>query len=77
MAGRLPSCSSRKVIAAVVRLGASHVRTKGSHAVYLRETRHGPRTAPIVLNKKDIPEGTLRVFLRQLDISVEEFEQNL
>ena len=45
--------------------------------MYSRATRHGLRCAPIVLNKKDIPGGTLRVFLRQLDISVDEFEQNL
>ena len=74
---QIPLCSSREVTAALERLGAWHVRTRGSHATYARMTPNGRRITQVILGKREIPRGTLRSILAGLDIPVEAFRQAL
>ena len=71
----LPLCSSRQLIAALGRLGASPGKTaKGSHASYNRKTQDGRiLTAVVILGRKEIPKGTLRRILSNLEIPVSDF----
>ena len=75
--GPLPLRSSREIIGALERLGAWHVRTRGSHATYARMTPSGRRITQVVLGKREIPRGTLRAILAGLEIPVEVFRQAL
>ena len=76
---RLPLCSSNEVISALERLGAYAGRAKrGSHASYHLRGRDGRiRTGVVILGKREIPKGTLRYLLKNLDISVEDFLEAL
>ena len=77
MTPRLPSLSSRQVIAALKNAGFVDAprRGKGSHhALVLRADQ--PRLV-IVPDRKDIPIGTLRAIIRQAGMTPEEFVQHL
>ena len=76
MSRELPLCSSREVKSALERLGAypSAKRTSGSHATYYRDMPNDRKVlAVIVLNKKEIPRGTLKNILSGLEITDIEF----
>ena len=73
----LPLCSSRTIIHAIERLGAFHIRTKGSHATYGRHTASGRKITQVVLGKREIPRITLRAILVGLDIPIEDFRREL
>jgi predicted RNA binding protein YcfA (HicA-like mRNA interferase family) len=44
----------------------------GSHLVYKKTTSEGTRNVVVVLNKKEIPIGTLKSVLRQAGITEEQ-----
>ena len=72
---KVPLCSSKQIAAALVRLGAKAGKSKGtSHQFFHRSDasrrRHG---GVLVMGQSEIPRGTLRSLLQQLDISLEEF----
>lgn len=82
---RLPRVKATEVIRALERLGFEQVRQKGSHVVLKKRVTLGEgETQEIVefgcvvpLHQKDVAVGTLSNILRQADVSVEEFIQNL
>ncbi|MBI2816065.1 MAG: type II toxin-antitoxin system HicA family toxin [Acidobacteria bacterium] len=55
------------------RLGFRQIRQRGSHAVF----RHpdGRWTSLTVHHGRDIPEGTLRDMIKDMGITVEQFEE--
>ena len=70
---RLPRIGSRKVIAALERLGFTSVRTKGSHLVMHRVDGSGRRLVCVIPLHDDIAIGTLRSVLRQAEVDPEAF----
>lgn len=69
----LPVVSGQQTIKALTRLGFERVSQRGSH-VKLRSNEG--RTA-IVPMHDELARGTLRSILRQADISIEVFRENL
>ncbi len=71
----LPLCSSGDVIKALTKAGFQpRGKSKGgSHQAYVRRASPRNFTAIVVLNKKEIPRGTLAGILRQANLSHEEF----
>ena len=73
--GPIPLCSSREITAPLERLGAWHVRTRGSHATYARITPNGRRITQVILGRREVPRGALRAILAGLEISIDAFRQ--
>lgn len=71
----LPLCSSGDVIRALTKAGfEQRGKSKGgSHQAYIKQASPRNLTAIVVLNKKEIPRGTLNGILRQANLSQEEF----
>jgi predicted RNA binding protein YcfA (HicA-like mRNA interferase family) len=82
---KLPRIKATEVIRALERLGFEQVRQKGSHVTLKKQITiaEGDEEKTIEvgcvvpLHHKDIAVGTLANILRQADVSVEEFIQNL
>ncbi|MBX3388541.1 MAG: type II toxin-antitoxin system HicA family toxin [Phycisphaeraceae bacterium] len=70
----LPVMSGLEVIGALARFGFQHRRTKGSHAILVRES---PRLAVTVPLHRELDRGTLRAIIRQSGLSVETFVASL
>jgi predicted RNA binding protein YcfA (HicA-like mRNA interferase family) len=66
--------SSRQIQAVLIKLGFSFVSQKGSHAKF--NDKKG-NIVILPMAKKEIPEGTFRSILKQADISIKEFKENL
>ncbi len=75
----LPLRSSLEVIAALIRLGCYEGKEKaGSHLLLHRQTPDGRTvTGVVVLGKREIPKGTLRNALKQLEIDASDFLEAL
>ena len=72
----IPLCSSREVIAALLRLGAYPGKaTRGSHSSYHRQREDGPGV--VVLNKREMPKSALRRILDNLEIPPQDFIEAL
>ncbi len=69
MSPALSDLPVRKVIRALESVGFSHVRTKGSHAVY--RDQHGRVT--VIPQHGTIKRGTLASILRQAGLAPDEF----
>lgn len=69
---KLPRISGKECVAALTRMGFVLVRQRGSHLV-LRRGSDGC----VVPNHKEIRTGTLSGILKQANVSVEEFIENL
>ena len=72
-------CSSRQLVAALVRLGCYYEKSgSSSHRTYRRRLPYGTiLRAPIVLGKSEVKRGTLRSILRLLQISETDFDRAL
>jgi predicted RNA binding protein YcfA (HicA-like mRNA interferase family) len=69
---KLPRISGAEAIRALQRLGFDKVRQSGSHVVMRRATK-----GCVVPLHADLKVGTLAGLLRQADISIEAFLDNL
>jgi predicted RNA binding protein YcfA (HicA-like mRNA interferase family) len=71
---KLPSLSTRQLIAALRRAGFSDapVRGKGSHHALLRRDPGGRKRLVIVPERRDIPRGTLDGILEQAGLTADE-----
>ncbi|MBE3096344.1 MAG: type II toxin-antitoxin system HicA family toxin [Planctomycetes bacterium] len=72
---RLPSLSSRQIIAVLRRAGFGEApdRGKGSHRALYRADASGRVRLVIVPQRKDVPRGTLLAILDQAGLSRDEF----
>ncbi|MCA2923733.1 MAG: type II toxin-antitoxin system HicA family toxin [Microcystis sp. M038S1] len=73
---KLPRISSREVIRSLERLGFEQVRQTGSHVVMKKETEEGTIGCVIPVHR-ELKVGTLSGILKQAQVTVEEFTENL
>jgi predicted RNA binding protein YcfA (HicA-like mRNA interferase family) len=70
--GRLSGFNYRKIVKKLKALGVRFDRqAAGSHEIWFHEVRNLYTTIPN--HPGDVPEGTLRAILKQVDISPDEF----
>ncbi|MEE8525306.1 MAG: type II toxin-antitoxin system HicA family toxin [Thermoanaerobaculia bacterium] len=72
---RLPTVKPRRVVRALRRAGFEEHHQRGSH-LYLRHPE-SRRMTSVPMHPGDLPKGTLRAILRQVEITVEEFVELL
>lgn len=75
----VPLCSSRQVINALQRAGFKPARDAVSdHQAFVKVHSDGHKAiAIVVLGKREVPRHTLRIILRQAELTVEEFRSLL
>lgn len=73
---KLPIIKDKELIRALNKLGFFKHRQKGTSHLILKHPNGRRTTIPIHPNK-DIPRGTLRSILRDIDISPENFKRLL
>jgi len=75
MSGKLSPAKPREVIHVLERIGFQQIRQSGSHATF----RHsdGRWTIVAIHPGKTIPAGTLRKIIRDVGLTVEEFQAML
>ena len=71
---KLPRVSGQEVVSALTRLGFRVRRQHGSHIIMRRDDPFGQTVVP---NHREIDTGTLRAIIRQVGISVDEFNKLL
>jgi predicted RNA binding protein YcfA (HicA-like mRNA interferase family) len=69
MTDKLPIISGKEVVKALCKLGYSINDQKGSH-IHLRHPVRKPLTVP---NHPEIARGTLRIIIKDADLTVEKF----
>jgi predicted RNA binding protein YcfA (HicA-like mRNA interferase family) len=69
MTDKLPILSGKDVVKALGKLGYTINDQKGSH-IHLRHSVRRPLTVP---NHPEIARGTLRIIIKDADLSVENF----
>ena len=73
---RMPRISSKEAIRALERLGFEQVRQTGSHIVMKKATEEGDIGCVVPLHR-ELKVGTLSGILKQAQIAIEEFIENL
>ncbi len=75
----LPLRSSAQVIRALRRLGCYQVpKANGSHSLYKRDLPDGRTVMTVVIvGRQEVPKGTLRRILQELEITADEFRRAL
>jgi predicted RNA binding protein YcfA (HicA-like mRNA interferase family) len=73
---RMPRISSKQAIRALEHLGFEQVRQTGSHIVLKKETEEGEIGCVVPLHR-ELKVGTLSSILKQAQVSIEEFIENL
>ena len=73
---RMPSISSKEAIRSLERLGFEQIRQTGSHVVMKKETEEGEIGCVVPLHR-ELKVGTLSSILKQAQVSIEEFTDNL
>jgi predicted RNA binding protein YcfA (HicA-like mRNA interferase family) len=73
---KLPRISGRKAIRALERLGFVQVRQRGSHITLKKVTDEGV-TGCTVPAHDELAKGTLQSILKQAQVTLEEFLENL
>ncbi len=66
-------CSSEFVARMLLRNGFSFVARRGSHAKFRKKADGTTLTAIVPMDRKVIPQGTLRSISRQADLQVDVF----
>ena len=73
---RMPRISSEEAIRSRERLGCEQIRQTGSHVVMKKETEEGEIGCVVPLHR-ELKVGTLGSILKQAQVSIEEFTDNL
>ncbi len=76
MPPKLPRISGGQAISALQRLGFVVIRQRGSHVVLKRQISKEEITCVVPLHR-ELAVGTLRVILRQAQVTPEEFIENI
>jgi len=71
---KLPLVSGKKCIKVLEKFGFVIYRQRGSHITLVRENPPNQTTVPL---HKELDRGTLKAILRQCNIDLEEFTENL
>ena len=72
---RLPRVSGRDVVKALAKIGYQFDRQRGSHMI-LRQSVN-PFRRLVVPDHKEVAQGTLRAIIREVGLSVAEFQRLL
>ena len=67
---KLPILSGSDVVKVLSKMGYSHMRTRGSHAIMKKQTAERSTTIPVPLHK-ELAKGTLKSIMRQTGIDLE------
>jgi predicted RNA binding protein YcfA (HicA-like mRNA interferase family) len=73
---RMPRISSKEAIRVLERLGFEQVRQTGSHVVMKKEIEEGEIGCVVPLHR-ELKVGTLSGILKQSQVTIEEFIDNL
>lgn len=73
---KLPRVSGAEAIRALTRLGFASIRQRGSHVVLKRTNADGV-TGCVVPMHPELAAGTLRGILKQAQVTVEDFTEQL
>jgi predicted RNA binding protein YcfA (HicA-like mRNA interferase family) len=73
---RLPRISSREAVRALERLGFEAVRQTGSHVVMKQISDDGEVTCVVPMHR-ELKVGTLSGILKQAQVSLDDFLENL
>ena len=68
---KLPLISGKDMLKVLTRIGFTHVRTNGSHAILNKQTEKGKVTVPVPLHK-ELAKGTLKSIMNQSGLSLED-----
>ena len=71
---KLNTLSAKKMVKILLKLDFQKVRSKGSHHFFLNPNTNKTTTVPIHGNE-DLGVGLLKEVLRDIDLSVEEYEK--
>ena len=71
---KLPILSGQEMCKILQKRGFTHVRTKGSHAIFVKQTEAGKITIPVPLHS-ELAKGTLLSILRQAGMEKEDLER--
>ena len=72
---KLPVLSGKDVVKILSKIGYSHVRTKGSHAILTKlDKEKGKITIPVPLHR-ELAKGTLNSIMNQAGLSLEDLLQ--
>lgn len=69
---KLPRVSGKETVTALMRVGFSPVRQRGSHVILVRQTIQGKQTVVVPLHD-ELDRGTLHEILRQAGVLKEQF----
>lgn len=72
---RLPSLTSREVIAALKKAGFQEIRQRGSHLHLWSPARERVVTVPV--HARELPRGTLKSIIRQSELTEDDFRDLL
>ncbi|MBU1252632.1 MAG: type II toxin-antitoxin system HicA family toxin [Nanoarchaeota archaeon] len=68
---KLPILSGKKVTKVLLKLNYRHVRTRGSHMIFVRQSSDGKKTIPVP-NHKELAKGTLKAIMEQASLKLED-----
>ncbi len=71
---RLPILSGKDLAKVLSKLGYKHVRTRGSHMIFVKSDEKGKKTIPIP-NHKELAKGTLKAIMEQAGINLEKLSE--
>jgi len=68
---KLPILSGSDVVKVLSKMGYSHMRTRGSHAIMKKQTAERSTTIPVPLHK-ELAKGTLKSIMNQAGLSLDD-----
>jgi predicted RNA binding protein YcfA (HicA-like mRNA interferase family) len=74
--GKYKRLSGKQIVKALERMGFAQVRQRGSHVVMKKILPDGA-VGCVVPMHKEVATGTLHALLKQADVTIEDFEQNI
>ena len=66
---KLPILSGKDLAKILSKLGYEHIRTRGSHMIFVKKTEIGKKTIPVP-NHKELAKGTLKAIMEQADLKL-------
>jgi len=68
---KLPVLSGKEIAKVLSKLGYAHIRTRGSHMIFVRKISDGKKTIPVP-NHKELAKGTLKAIMEQAGLKLED-----
>lgn len=68
---RLPVLSGKKFTKVLSKLGYQHIRTRGSHMIFVKQSDSGKKTIPVP-NHNELAKGTLKAIMEQAGLRLDD-----